>query len=123
MFDHMWYILLKKKNATKCPIFSFWYYWVIRVLLGDKGCITQLKRLGDLGNKLGDLPPRISQNYPNHPFGAANRSQKGSLLSLAYFGWQIIILCPAGPKVGWLVGWLVGWSVGLVGWLVGRLVG
>ena len=28
---------------------------MIRVGLGDKGCITQLNRLGDLGNKLGDL--------------------------------------------------------------------
>ena len=55
-----------------------WFYWLIRVLLVDKGCITQLNRLGDLGNKLGDLPPKISQNYPNHPFGAAKRPQKGS---------------------------------------------
>ena len=27
--------------------------------------------------------PQRSQNYPNHPFGAAKRPQKGSLLSLA----------------------------------------
>ena len=55
------------------------------------GCITQLNRLGDLGNKLGDLQPKINPNYPKHVFGAAKRHQNSILPSLAYLGWQITL--------------------------------
>ena len=46
--------------CTDCPLRD-WYDWLIRGWLVDKGCITQLNRLCDLDNKLGDLPPKISQ--------------------------------------------------------------
>ena len=57
-------------KIADCPLRD-WYDWLIRVWPVDKGCIIQLNRLGDLGNKLCDLLSHMFQNYPNHPSGAA----------------------------------------------------